>query len=415
MTGMLITFTVICLGVPFYVYFGYPLLLWLLTRNKPEITHQRAEIEPSVTLIISCYNEIGVIREKLANTLAMDYPADKLSVLVVSDGSDDGTDEAVKAFNHPRVRLIRQEGRLGKTMGLNLAMQQVESDIVVFSDANAMYAPDAIRKLVLNFADPAVGYVVGAALYTDAEQGASAGNEDLYWRYEIAIKRMESRLASVVGGDGAIYAIRTALWEPLQQRDINDFVNPLQIIAKGYRGIFDAEARCFEETAGSYDKEIARKERIVNRSIRGLMRVREVMNPQRTGFFALEVISHKLLRWLIPLFLAMGVAGSALLAMQGYGLFWLVTLGSAVLVGLAYLGAREQDKASLPVWKSVPYYFVMVNLYAVRGILKALQGETQVTWNSARQPAEATTTVSSQNLRWWVVLAFLVLALLIGW
>lgn len=415
MTGMLITFTVICLGVPFYVYFGYPLLLWLLTRNKPEITHQRAEIEPSVTLIISCYNEIGVIREKLANTLAMDYPADKLSVLVVSDGSDDGTDEAVKAFNHPRVRLIRQEGRLGKTMGLNLAMQQVESDIVVFSDANAMYAPDAIRKLVRNFADPAVGYVVGAALYTDAEQGASAGNEDLYWRYEIAIKRMESRLASVVGGDGAIYAIRTALWEPLQQRDINDFVNPLQIIAKGYRGIFDAEARCFEETAGSYDKEIARKERIVNRSIRGLMRVREVMNPQRTGFFALEVISHKLLRWLIPLFLAMGVAGSALLAMQGYGLFWLVTLGSAVLVGLAYLGAREQDKASLPVWKSVPYYFVMVNLYAVRGILKALQGETQVTWNSARQPAEATTTVSSQNLRWWVVLAFLVLALLIGW
>src|SRR5690606_22746592 len=144
-----------------------------------------------------------------------------------------------------------------------------------------------------------VGYAVGAALYTDGDAGASARNENLYWRYEIAIKTMESRLHSVVGGDGAIYAIRTALWEPLQQRDINDFVNPLQIIAKGYRGVFDPEAKCFEETAGSFDKEIARKERIVNRSIRGLMRVRELLNPLHFGVFTLEVISHKLLRWLI--------------------------------------------------------------------------------------------------------------------
>lgn len=414
MTAFLITLTLACLAIPFYVYFGYPLLLWVFTRGKPAITHQRQDIEPDVTFIISCYNEVRVIREKLANALAMEYPAEKLSIIVVSDGSDDGTDEVVKEIAHPQIRLIRQEGRLGKTMGLNLAMQQVERGIVVFSDANAIYAPDAIRKLVRNFADPAVGYVVGAALYTDGIQGASAGNEDLYWRYEIAIKSMESRLASVVGGDGAIYAIRANLWEPLQQRDINDFVNPLQIIAKGYRGIFDAEARCFEETAGSYDKEIARKERIVNRSIRGLMRVRQVMNPRLTGIFALEVISHKLLRWLIPVFVTAGVAGSSILAAQGLGLFQLITFGCLVLTGLGAWGAMERTKESMPIWKSIPYYFVMVNLYAIRGVIKALKGETQVTWNSARQPAKSATHTGNELLRWWLVLAYLATALYLG-
>ena len=278
--------TVICLLIPVYVYFGYPALLWIITRGKPAVTHFRRGSFPSVALVISCYNEANVICEKLQNALELDYPEELLRIIVVSDGSDDGTDELVREFTDTRITLIRQEGRLGKTMGLNLAMEQVSEDVTVFSDANAMYAPDAIAKLVRNLADPSVGYVVGAALYTDGSSGASAQNENLYWRYELAIKSMESRLHSVVGGDGAIYAIQTKLWEPLQQQDINDFVNPLQIVAKGYRGVFDAEAKCFEETAGDFDREVARKERIVNRSIRGLMRVKATMNQLRSGIFS---------------------------------------------------------------------------------------------------------------------------------
>lgn len=384
MISLLIAFTLLCLLVPVYVYFGYPALLWSLTRGKPARTHRVDDIQPDVTLIISCYNEAGVIGAKLDNALALDYPADRLTVLVVSDGSDDGTDEIVHGYQDERITLIRQEGRLGKTMGLNLAMEQVSSDIVVFSDANAMYAPDAIRKLVRHFADESVGYVVGAALYTDGSEGASARNENLYWRYELAIKSMESRLHSVVGGDGAIYAIRSELWEPLQQRDINDFVNPLQIIAKGYRGVFDSEARCFEETAGDFDRELARKERIVNRSIRGLMRVKEVLLPWRTGVFSFEVLSHKLLRWLIPLFLLIGYAGSVLLAIAGRPLFVLIALSGGLLLLLALVGSRSSRKNELPAWLALPYYFVAVNWYAVRGIVKALQGQTQVTWSSAR-------------------------------
>lgn len=388
MISLLILVTSLCLLIPVYVYAGYPALLWLFTLNRRNLTHRQGDATPPVTLVISCYNEAGVIREKLENALALDYPQGQLEVLVVSDGSDDGTDDIVREFASKGVRLIRQEGRLGKTMGLNLALEHISSEITVFSDANAMYEPEAIRKLVRNFADPEVGYVVGAALYTDGDQGASARNENLYWQYELAIKSMESRLHSVVGGDGAIYAIRSRLWEPLQQKDINDFVNPLQIIDKGYRGIFEPEARCFEETAGDFDREIARKERIVNRSIRGLMRVSTVMNPFRTGVFAWEVVSHKLLRWLIPLFLLLGAIGSALLALAGYGLFQLITLGTVTLLLLAGLGHRSEDKNTLPVWLSVPYYFVMVNLYAVRGIVKALRGETQVTWSSARPAQE---------------------------
>ena len=387
MTTALVLVTVVCLFIPVYVYAGYPALLWLASRCKRPHGQGDAGHEPSVTLVISCYNEADVIARKLENSLALDYPGNKLAILVVSDGSDDGTDDIVKGFADKGICLIRQEGRLGKTMGLNLAVEAADSEIIVFSDANAMYDTQAVRYLVRHFSHEKVGYAVGAALYTDADTGASAHNENLYWRYELAIKTWESRLHSVVGGDGAIYAIRSRLWQPLQQRDINDFVNPLQIIAQGYRGRFEPRAQCFEETAGSFDKEIARKERIVNRSIRGLMRVKSVMNPLKTGVFSSMVISHKLLRWLIPYFLVLGVAGSALLASQSLVLFQLITLGSLGLLLLATTGQLWREKTRLPTLLSLPYYFVMVNAYAMKGIYKALRGETQVTWSSARPDA----------------------------
>ncbi|WP_084206753.1 glycosyltransferase family 2 protein [Marinobacter lutaoensis] len=388
----LLVLTVICLAVPLYVYVGYPVLLWAVARcRRSPMPEAGCPPLPSVTLVISCYNEAAVIRAKLENSLALDYPKERLRILVVSDGSDDGTDEIVRAYADDGVCLVRQEGRLGKTMGLNLAMTQVDTDITVFSDANAMYDPGAIRELVRGFADPNVGYVVGAALYTDGDAGASARSEGLYWRYELAIKTLESRVSSVVGGDGAIYAIRTHLWQPLDQRDINDFVNPLQIVARGYRGLFQPQARCYEETAGDFGREVARKERIVNRSIRGLFRVRAVMNPFRSGWFAWQVISHKLLRWLIPCFLALGLAGSAWLSAVGLPLFTGITLLGAAVISAALVARLTGERNVLPVWLSLPYYFVMVNLYSVKGVWRALTGKTQVTWASARTASNGAT------------------------
>ena len=387
MTLLLIVLTLLCLAVPVYVYAGYPAALWALSRLFGRTSPGREGWTPSVTLVISCYNEVDVIRGKLENTLSLDYPKEKLIVLVVSDGSDDGTDDIVKAYSGRGIRLIRQEGRLGKTMGLNLAMEHADSEIVVFSDANAMYERSAVRHLVSRFGSERVGYVVGSALYTDGHENASAGTENLYWRYELAIKQWESDLHSVVGGDGAIYAIRRHLWEPLQQRDINDFVNPLQIVAKGYRGLFEPKARCYEETTGNFEKEGLRKRRIVNRSVRGLMRVRQVMNPLKYGWFAWEVISHKLLRWFIPLFLLVALIGSILLTLGGVAIFSLVVLGAALILGLAAFGAFMNRKSTWSPLMSAAFYFVLINANALLGLISAMMGKTQVVWSSARPSA----------------------------
>ncbi|NOZ38318.1 MAG: glycosyltransferase family 2 protein, partial [Gammaproteobacteria bacterium] len=314
MITLLIIVTLIALFIPIYVYIGYPILLIVLDKLIKGKTLVTADITPTVSLVVSCYNEVDVIEQKIRNCMALDYPQDQLEILYVSDGSDDGTDELIKQYCNEYIKLIRQEGRLGKTMGLNLALAEANGEIVVFSDANAMYKTDAIKKLVRNFHDPSVGYVVGAAIYRDEEKSNAGSSENIYWQYEIFIKKIESKLHSVVGGDGAIYAIRKALYLPLEQEDINDFVNPLQIIVQGYRGIFDAQAICYEQTAGDFDKEGKRKQRIVNRSFSGLMKNKTVLNPFKFGFYSLELFSHKLLRWLIPFFILIAAAGIIVLA-----------------------------------------------------------------------------------------------------
>jgi len=396
MTEIILAFTLFCLAVPFYVYMGYPILLFLLNNIFPKRKTLKADITPSVALFVSCYNEQDVIEKKILNCLNLDYPKEKLEYIFISDGSEDETDDIIKRFSTQGIRLVRQEGRLGKTSGLNLAMPETNAEIIVFSDANAIYDEQAIRQLVRSFNDPEVGYVVGAALYTDGEENSAAKSEDTYWQYEMAMKKMETNLHSVVGGDGAIYAIRKSLFDPLDREDINDFVNPLQIIAKGYRGIFEPDAKCFEETAGDFDKEGKRKERIVNRSFRGLMKVKEVMNPLKTGFFSLEVISHKLLRWLVPAFLLVATFGCLYLSFKGMPFFNVMVILGIVFLWLAGIGQMKSKSANIPSIFYYPYYFILVNTRSLLGIIAALKGNIQITWSSPRQKTEANNTLSTK-------------------
>jgi len=385
MTSFILTITLLSLVIILYVYAGYPIILQLLSiLLKTKSARQDEMLVPDVALIISCYNEVDVVKEKIENSLAIDYPKDKLQIIIVSDGSDDGTDEIAQQYATQGIVLIRQEGRLGKTSAINMAMEKLTTDVVVFSDANAMYEPDAIKKLVRNFADETVGYVVGAALYTDGKTSAAAASEDIYWRYEMKLKTLESKLHSVVGGDGAIYAIRRNLFIELDAKDINDFVNPLQIVAQGYRGIFDHEANCLEETAGDFSKEAKRKQRIVNRSFRGLMKVKEVMNPFKFGFFSFEVISHKLLRWLIPVFIVCFAFGSLFLSYENILTFQIITLLGIVFLWLAQIGLlKSRNTHSSPIF-FIPYYFLMVNYYSLLGVITAIAGNIQVTWSTPR-------------------------------
>ena len=364
-----------------YVYAGYPLLLAVVGAIRARPT-ARGEIEPSVTLLISAFNEADVIAEKLQNSLNLDYPADRLQILVISDASDDNTDAIVTGFAPQRVELLRMADRGGKTLGLNAAVPRARGDIIVFSDANAMYARDVLRKLAANFADPAVGAVVGESTYTKPEV-ESERTEGLYWQYETAIKRLESQIGSVVGGDGAIYAIRRTLYEPMRADALSDFVNPLQIVRGGHRCVYEPLARSYESAAKDFQREFRRKVRIVNRAWRALMTMRPLLNPFRYGFFAIELISHKLLRWLVPLLLV-GVFVTNLFLLGTAPIYMLALVAQLALYALALVGYALRRRERMPAILSVPYYFCLVNVASALGIFEAYRGKTYATWSTAR-------------------------------
>jgi len=365
-----------------YVYAGYPLLLGLVRALGGARRVAVGEHRPPLTLIVSAYNEAEIIGEKIANSLSLDYPADRLEVLVVSDCSSDATDAIVAGVSDPRVRLMRMAERGGKTLGLNAAAREARGEILVFSDANAIYLRDALVNLTRNFADAQVGAVIGESTYSAAEGGADE-EESLYWKYEIAIKRLESAIGSVVGGDGAIYAIRKALYRPMRADALSDFVNPLQIVRGGHRCVYEPAARSVEKAAGDFDREFRRKVRIVNRAWRAMMSMKDLLNPLRHGLFAVEIISHKLLRWLVPLFMA--VALGANFALAGSGWFYAATLSVQLAVYLLVAVAYPlRQKVQLPRLLAVPFYFVMVNIASARGIVEAYLGKTYTTWTTAR-------------------------------
>jgi cellulose synthase/poly-beta-1,6-N-acetylglucosamine synthase-like glycosyltransferase len=382
---MLLVLFWLCAILIVWVYAGYPLFLLLITRLSNGQPIRRGAIEPPVTLLISAYNEGRVIRKKLENSLALDYPRDRLEIIVISDGSDDDTDAIVKAYESRGVRLLRMPARGGKTVGLNFAVPQAAGDIVIFSDANALYHRMAVRHIVRNFADPTIGCVTGESRYeVDENATDSTASENLYWRYELALKRMETKIGSLVGGDGAIYAIRKKLFRPMRPEDLSDFVNPLQIVAQGYRNVYEPEAISFEGGAESFDKEFRRKVRIVNRAWRGLWRVKQVLNPVHFGFYTLQVVSHKLLRWLIPVFMA-GAFLANLFLLQ-HGKFYQALLASQITFYVfAVIGWLESPRPSISKLFYVPYYFCLVNYASLLGIISNYRGQKFAVWNTVRE------------------------------
>ncbi len=365
-----------------YIYAGYPLLLLLRSRSNAVPVRADPALEPSITLIISAFNESEVIAKKIENSLALDYPKERLEVLVVSDASDDGTDELVSQYSGVSVTLLRMPERGGKTIGLNAAVEQASGDILIFSDANAMYRTDAARALVRNFNDESVGAVVGESTYSDSNSGAEK-SESVYWRYETAIKRLETRSGSVVGGDGAIYAIRREYYRPMAADALSDFVNPLQIVEQGKRCVYEPEAISVEQAAGSFEKEFRRKVRIVNRAWRAMMAMKPMLNPLRYGFFSVALISHKLLRWLVPFFLVALLAINVALLSQ-HPVYKLIFVGQTLFYGLALVGALLRSRMELGFLIYIPFYFCLVNIASAFGILEAYQGKTYTTWSTAR-------------------------------
>jgi cellulose synthase/poly-beta-1,6-N-acetylglucosamine synthase-like glycosyltransferase len=366
-----------------YVFVGYPLLLLVLEKITRRAPVRKRSIRPPVTLIISAYNEEEVIEEKIRNSLALDYPRELLEIIVVSDASTDETDGIVQRYAAQGILLHRMPVRKGKTAGINEAVPLARGEVIVFSDANVFYARDAIQKLVRNLADPTVGCVTGNSCYLDSQASNAGRNENIYWGYERFLKIKESQIGSIVGSDGAIFAVRKDLVSSLGPDDINDFVTPLQVVTQGYRNVFEPEALCYESTVSQLTQEFRRKVRIVSRSWHGLFRVKTLLNPWYYGLFSFQLISHKMLRWLAPAFLSC-------LFLLSFATAWddktrEIVLSSQIIVyALGVFGLILDRGAVATRWLSFPAYFLIVNAAAAMGTLQYILGERINTWEPER-------------------------------
>nr|WP_198683474.1 glycosyltransferase family 2 protein [Peristeroidobacter agariperforans] len=361
-----------------YVYVGYPIALALISTiyRRPV---RSAEHTPRVTIVIAAFNEAAHIAQTIQNKLDLDYPRELLDIIVVSDGSTDGTDDLVKGFASQGVKLIRQEPRQGKTAGLNLALAQATGDIVAFSDANSMYDKAALRRIVANFADPEVGYVTGKMIYTDPDGSVVGDGCSAYMRYENTLRSLETKVGSVVGVDGGVDAVRRSLYQPMRADQLPDFVLPLRVIASGARVVYEPGALLKENTLNRATDEFRMRVRVALRSFWALWDSRKLLLPAPYALFAFQLWSHKVLRYLI--FLPMLLVAVTSILLWSYGdIYKLAVIGQVLAYGTVILGVLVPNSQFLQRIGALPSYFVLVNMASGLAFWRFLKGEKQVLW-----------------------------------
>jgi cellulose synthase/poly-beta-1,6-N-acetylglucosamine synthase-like glycosyltransferase len=368
-------------GIVVWVYLGYPVVLGLVAwaRRKPVA---RQPITPDVSLVICAYNEERHIRRKLEECLAADYPPERLEIIVASDGSTDRTDEIVRQFA-PRVRLLRVEGRAGKTIAQNAAVAEAGGEVLVFSDVTTVYTPRTILEMVANFADPAVGCVGGDLHYENDPHNTSAAGRALFWGYERQLRLWESQVHSIIGVAGCVYAMRRSLYERLDPTVISDFVQPGRITAQGFRTVLEPRALAFEPVESrTLREEVHRRARIITRGLRGAFALRMLLNPFRHPWFATVLWSHRVLRWLAPVFLLVLFAGSVL-APKNPILDWVLGAQVAVYASAALAYTLERLRVR-PPGAFIPLYFCVVNLAPLLALAWLMRGDKKVAWETGR-------------------------------
>ena len=338
--------------------------------------------EPSISVIVAAFNEEREIERTVTNKLEQDYPPERLSVIVVSDGSTDKTDtivEKLAARFGQRCQLLRQEPRQGKTQALNLAVARATGDVLVFSDANSIYAPDAVRRLVRNFADPSVGYVTGQMVYTTPDDNGIGEGSSSYMRYENWLRSLETRLGSVVGVDGGIDAVRRELYIPMRPDQLPDFVLPLNVVEQGRRVVYEPDAVLFEPALAFAADEFRMRIRVSLRALWALYDKRVLLNPFRNALFAWQLWSHKVLRYGAFFPLAGLVVFNALLIDDAHSYFWFFAL-QVLAYGLAALGHWLSHVPGVPSRALTPYYFVILNAACAVALWKFVKGQKMVVW-----------------------------------
>lgn len=370
----------------FYTYVGYPLLIAIVSKLRPR-TVQHCEFKPTVSIIITAHNEERDLVAKLENTLALDYPKNLIEVVVASDCSTDCTDEIAKSFSGQGVRLHVQPQRLGKTATQNAAVEQARGEIILFSDATSLYHPNVVRAMMPNFADPTVGCVAGRLVYVDPMESVVGQGARSYWSYETFLKRHESRVGSLIGVSGCLYAVRRSAYIPLYHEACSDFIIATKMVEQGLRAVYEPKAVCTEETNRRTSREFAMRVRVIAQTFTDLWLHRKMLNPFTSGFYAVQLISHKVMRYLVVFFLIGLLLSSAFLA--SISIVYLGVLLSQIACYLAAFGGWALERAGARSrLLALAQYFVLANVASLVAGYKFLRGERFARWEPVRESVQ---------------------------
>jgi len=361
----------------FYTYFFYPLILVIISKLKVQRPQPKAEVScPGVSMVVAAYNEEKVIKEKIENFLSLDYPPEKIELVIGSDGSTDGTADRVRPFMGARVRLFEFSKRRGKAAVLNDIVKEAQNRIILFSDADTMYDREAVLKLGRHFSDGSTGGVCGRL--TLSETAGSLVEEGLYWRYENFIKEKESSIKTIAGINGQIFAVRRELFEDLPEDAIaEDQVTGVRIIGKGYRILFETGAAAHER-AGTMREEFERRARISAGNFQSIAYSMRALNPA-SGFSSFALWSHKVLRWCAPfLLIAAFLSNMALVRDHPFAVFFYAQV-VFYLISISHC-ALNKYCIDVPLFR-VAAYFTLMNAAILAGFFRFITGAQKVTWN----------------------------------
>lgn len=381
----------ISIAVILYTYLGYGLLLFLLLKIKGLLFGKKAipnpGYTPSVTVVVAAYNEAYCIEEKILNTLALNYPTDKIRFVFITDGSTDETPAIIAKY--PQILGMHEPGRSGKIAAVHRAMSKVETEIVVFTDANTMLNKDAILLMCRHYQDEKVGAIAGEKRVQIDESADATAGEGFYWKYESKLKKWDSELYSVVGAAGELFSIRTNLYEPVESDTIlDDFMISMNIALKGYKIVYEPDAYATELASANTGEELKRKIRIAAGGVQSTIRLRALLLPFKQPVLSFEYISHRILRWvvtpylmIVALFINIGlVANLGFANIYGMMLFGQLLFYSAALLGWV----MEQRQLKVKVF-FIPYYFCLMNYAVIAGFVRYFFGEQSVLWEKAKR------------------------------
>lgn len=380
--------------IVFYAYLGYGIVLWGLLRIKRLFSAAKPLPDaplPEVTFVVCAYNEEDWIEQKIANSLALDYPSERIRFCFVTDGSDDRTSDLVRNYPYPpgtQWQLLHQPERRGKIAAFQRSMQHVTTPIVVSTDANTLVNRDAVRRIVRHFAYPEVGAVAGEKrISTGRKADAGSAGEGIYWQYESLLKKWDAELWSVVGAAGELFAFRTDVYEHVPTDTIvEDFYLTMRIAQKGYRVQYEPEAYAVESSSASVAEELKRKVRIAAGGLQAMVRLAPLLNVFRYGVLTFQYVSHRVLRWtLAPLFLPVLFIVNMLLAMQDSRFYQFIVLIQLLFYAAAVAGYLLETRKIKVKAFFVPYYFCVMNYSMYAGFVRLVRGRQSVLWERAKR------------------------------